>query len=158
MKYVRNLLVLACVLTAVALAQTPPSAPEPNTVPVNIKFEDVKWQKIFPDWSQGSPEIAFLRVDPRTHATQLMIRAPKNFYVPRHWHTANETHTVLSGTFIVECDGKREELGPGSFNYMPGKMIHQAWTRDAGALLFITVDSAWDLNWVDGPPKPPESK
>jgi anti-sigma factor ChrR (cupin superfamily) len=68
-----------------------------------------------------------------------MIRSPKNYHVPRHWHTANETHTVISGTFIMEQDGgKREELGPGSFNYMPSKMVHQGWTKpDEGNLLFI---------------------
>lgn len=159
MKNLRGLLVAICTLTAVTFAQTSQrsqSKPLPPVGPLNIKFEDVKWEKIFPDWPEGSPEIAFLRVDPKTKATQLMIRAPKHFHVPRHWHTANETHTVLSGTFIVECEGKREELGPGSFNYTPGKMIHQAWTKpDEGAVLFITVDQGWDLNWVDGPPHPP---
>lgn len=123
------------------------------------KFDDLKWEKIFPEWGNDSPEIVFLRIDPKTQATQLMIRVPKNMHVPRHWHTANETHTIVSGTFVMECEGNRAELGPGSFNYMPSKMIHQAWTKpDEGALLFITVDSAWDLNWVDGPPQPPKKQ
>jgi hypothetical protein len=30
-------------------------------------------------------------------------------------------------------------------------MVHQAWTKpDEGALLAVTVDGAWDINWVDG--------
>jgi hypothetical protein len=50
----------------------------------------------------------------------------------------------------MECEGQRAELGPGSFNYMPSKMVHQAWTKaDEGTLLFITVDGAWDVNFVD---------
>jgi hypothetical protein len=50
-------------------------------------------------------------------------------------------------------DGSRDELGSGSFNYIPRRMVHQAWTKpDEGALLFITVDGKWDINWVDGPP------
>ena len=94
-----------------------------------------------------------MHIDPQTHATELMIRVPPNFHVPRHWHSANETHTVVSGTFIMEHDGKKISLGPGSFNYVPKKMIHQGWTKaDEGTVLFITVDSAWDVNWVDGPP------
>jgi hypothetical protein len=33
-------------------------------------------------------------------------------------------------------------------------MRHEAWTTPKeGALLFITVDSAWDVNFVNGPPK-----
>jgi quercetin dioxygenase-like cupin family protein len=118
---------------------------------INLKFEDIKWQKIMPDLGGGSPEIAILHIDPQTQATKLMIRVPKNFHVPPHWHSANETHTILSGTFILQHgDGPREELGPGSFNYIPRRMVHQGWTKaDEGVLLFITVDGAWDVNFVD---------
>ena len=72
----------------------------------SAKFEDLKWEKILPAFGDGSPEIAILRVDPKTQATQLLIRNPK-------------------------------------------KMVHQAWLPDDG-LVFITVDGAWDINWVDG--------
>ena len=136
------------------LSQTvmPPHNLSPHHL--NVKAADIKWQRIFPELGARSPEISVLRVDPTTQATQLMIRVPKNFHVPQHWHTANETHTIVQGTFIIESEGKREALGVGSFNFVPGKMVHEAWTGpDEGALLFITVDSAWDLNWVNGPPK-----
>jgi mannose-6-phosphate isomerase-like protein (cupin superfamily) len=131
------------------------SAQEPTMHHLNVAFKDVKWQKMVPELGNRSSEIAILRVDPSTHATQLMIRVPKNYHVPKHWHSANETHTIVSGIFIIESEGQRAELGPGSFNYVPRKLPHEAWTKpDVGALLFITVDSAWDVNWVDGPPKP----
>lgn len=130
-----------------------------TTGPMFVKFKDVKWEKVMPELGNNSPEIAILRVDPKTQATQLMIRVPKNFHVPRHWHTANETHTIINGTFIMECEGKRAELGPGSFNYIPSKMVHQAWTKpNEGTLLFITTDGAWDINWVEGPPKAPKKE
>jgi mannose-6-phosphate isomerase-like protein (cupin superfamily) len=122
---------------------------------MNVIYQDMKWQKIVPDLGDKSPEITILRVDPRTRATQLMIRVPKNTHVPMHWHSANETHTIVKGAFIMECEGKRVVLKQGSFNYVPAKMHHEAWTPpDQGALLFITVDSGWDVNWVSGPPKP----
>ena len=129
-------------------------AKDPSDEPIYRKFQDLKWEKIIPELGDGSPTMTILHVDPTTHATQLMIRTPKNFHVPRHWHTANETHTVVSGTITFEHEGgQREELGPGSYMYMPSKMIHQAWTQpDEGSLLFITVDGPWDVNWVDGPP------
>lgn len=140
-----------------SLARQPqPSQPSEQAVhALNLEFNDLKWQRMVPELGERSSEITILRVDPSTQATQLMIRVPKNFHVPKHWHTANETHTVLSGTFIIECEGQRVALGPGSFNYVPSKMVHEAWTRaEEGALLFITVDKAWDINWVGGPPKP----
>lgn len=100
---------------------------------------------------EGSPEIVILRVDPKTQATQLMIRVPKDFHVPRHWHSANETHTTINGTFILQHgNDEREELRPGSFSYIPRKMVHQGWTKpDEGALLFISVDGAWDSDGDD---------
>jgi mannose-6-phosphate isomerase-like protein (cupin superfamily) len=131
------------------------SAQQPAMHHLNVAFKDVMWQKMVPELGDRSPEIAILRVESNTHATQLMIRVPKNTHVPRHWHSANETHTIVSGTFIIECEGQRAELGLGSFNYIPRKLPHEAWTKpDVGALLFITVDGPWDVNWVNGPPKP----
>jgi quercetin dioxygenase-like cupin family protein len=85
------------------------------------------------------------------HAMKLMIRTPKGIHIRKHWHSANETHTIIKGIAKFECDGKRCDLGPGSFNYMPAKMVHEAWLP-ADSLTFITVDTAWDVNWVEGPP------
>jgi mannose-6-phosphate isomerase-like protein (cupin superfamily) len=129
------------------------------TGPMFVKFKDAKWEKINPELGDNSPEIAILHVDPKTKATQLMIRVPKNFHVPRHWHTANETHTIINGTFIMECEGKRAELEPGSFNYIPSKMIHQAWTKpDGGTLLFITTDGGMGCKLGGWPSKDTEKE
>lgn len=155
-------LLLALVLgiaAAAAQAQAPGVAPagcpDPSRCPVYLRADEMQWGKILPELGPDGPEIAILRVDAKTQATQLMIRAPKAMAVPWHWHTANETHTVLSGTFTAECEGKRAELGPGSFNYFPARSIHRAWLT-AGCQLFITVDAAWDLTWVLGPPTAPK--
>jgi len=114
-------------------------------------YQDFKWDKILPDLGENSPEICILGVDPKTQATKLMIRAPKAIHVRKHWHSANETHTVILGIQVFGCEGKRVEQGPGSFNYLPARMVHEAWLP-AGSLVFITVDGAWDVNWVEGPP------
>ena len=120
--------------------------------PMSVKYKNLKWSPIFPELGLESPRITILRVDSRTGATQLMIRVPKTFHVPLHWHSANETHTVLNGDFIVKCAGQTDVLGARDFNYVPKKMPHEAWTKGEGALLLITVDGAWDVNWVNGPP------
>jgi quercetin dioxygenase-like cupin family protein len=134
--------------------QAPPAKPpDPADRALYVPARDIKWERIAPEAGEWSPEIAILHIAPGTKATELMIRVPKGQHVTPHWHTANETHTILSGTFLMECDGQKAELGPGSFNYMPARMVHQAWTKpDEGALLFITVDGAWDVNFLT-PPK-----
>jgi mannose-6-phosphate isomerase-like protein (cupin superfamily) len=114
-------------------------------------YQDLKWAKILPDLGESSPEIGILHVDPKTQATKLLIRTPKGIHIRKHWHSANETHTMIVGTAVFACDGKRVEQGPGSFNYVPAKMVHEAWPA-AGSVVFITVDGPWDVNWVDGAP------
>ena len=145
------LLLMASLLSAAAQSPTPSHRDSSHAV--YQKVEDLKWEKLIPELGVNSAEITILHVDPKSGATQLMIRSPKNYHAPKHWHTANETHTVISGTFVIQhAGGKREALGPGSYNRMPGKMIHEAWsTPDEGNLVFITVDGPWDLNLVDGP-------
>ena len=153
-----SVMFLNCIMfgfTYEAQGQMHKNMPDTSLHPINVKYKDMKWGKIVPELGERSSEITIIHIDPKTQATQLMIRVPKNFHVPMHWHTANETHSVISGTFIMECNGKRDTLNSGSFNYNPATMHHQAWTTNKeGALLFITVDKAWDINWVGGPPKP----
>jgi quercetin dioxygenase-like cupin family protein len=148
LRTVANILAAFLISTGVAVAVEPTPAP---AQPMFQKLQDVKWAKILPALGEMSPEIAILRVDPKTQATQLLIRTPKGIHVRKHWHTANETHTMISGRGIFACEGKRIELGPGDFNFMPARMVHEAWLPE-GSLTFITVDGAWDVNWVEGPP------
>ena len=118
--------------SVMATAQTPDQHSSDPAMLMNLS--EVKWEKIMPDLGNNSPEISVLHVDPKTHATQLFIRLPKNFHVPQHWHTANETHTIVTGSCIFQCEGKRGELSIGGFNYMPAKMVHEAWSGDAGCV------------------------
>ena len=151
----RKLMVLGlatCLLVAPRTAR--PDAPAGGDAappPIFSTYRTLTWNKIIPELGSASPEIAILHVDPKTQATQLMIRTPRPIHVRKHWHSANETHTIIRGTAVLACDGQRATLGPGSFNYMPAKMVHEAWLP-ADSLTFITVDAAWDINWVEGPP------
>lgn len=141
------LLLVACPLVA---EQT--SAPK--EAPVYLNYEDLKWEKLVPELGAESAEISILHVNPKTGATQLMFRSPKNSHVPKHWHTANETLYDVYGNFVMlDHNGTVTDLSPGSFNYMPSKMVHEGWSKsDQGNLLFVTVDGPWDIHFVEGPP------
>ena len=128
-----------------------PRAEVSSNAPEVKNLSEAKWDKILPDLGENSPEICILRIDPKTHATSLLIRTPKAIHVRKHWHTANETHTIIKGTATFACDGKKFDLGEGGFNFMPAKMVHEAWLPE-NSLTFITVDGAWDVNWVEGQP------
>jgi len=133
-------------------AAEPVAPPEAAVKAPEFKnLSDLKWDKILPDLGADSPEISVLHVDPKTHATSLLIRTPKAIHVRKHRHTANESHTMIIGTATLACDGKKFDLNPGGFNFMPAKMTHEAWLP-TNSLTFITVDGAWDINLVAGPP------
>jgi quercetin dioxygenase-like cupin family protein len=142
-------LLLNLIASAALVAQSSTQAKAEQAM--GARYEDLQWQAIVPELGADSPQVSILRVDPVTQATQLVIRVPKQMHVPLHWHSANETHTVIRGAWTFEHEGKRHQLGPGGFNYIPAKMHHQAWASN-DALVFITVDAAWDINWVTGPP------
>jgi quercetin dioxygenase-like cupin family protein len=157
MTTLRLSIVAAVVLSAAAFtfAQTaggpPAGCPDPSKCPVSLRAEDIQWEKAFPDLGADGPDLAVVHVNPKTHATQLLIRAPKPAVVPWHWHTPNEALTVIQGTFTVECEGKRIDLGPGSFTYTPSRLIHRAAFSE-GCMIAISVDGSFDIHWAGAPP------
>jgi quercetin dioxygenase-like cupin family protein len=151
--WLRALLIGAVAFPISVLAQTP--SHDAGTGAMFVNFKDLKWEKTNPELGDKSPEISILHESPQE--TELFLRGPKNFHVPRHWHSANETITMIHGTFILKHDGSDERMAlnqPGSFAWMPAKMIHEAWIPpDEDALYFITTDGKFDINWVEAPPK-----
>lgn len=143
---------LSLSLSAQSAQQHPAAAGQPGAAGQHARYDDLTWQIMVPELGADGPQAAILRVDPNTGATQLLIRMPKRMHVPVHWHSANETHTVIKGTMVFEHGGQPHELGPGGFNYIRARTPHQAWSATDDALVFITVDGPWDVNWVNGPP------
>ncbi len=154
-------IVIACALASISGRSSGASgAPHEARMKraMDVHLADVQWTTMFPALGARSPAISILREDPVSHATQLLIRTPRNFHVTRHWHTANETHTIVSGAFVMRCEGGAlDTLRAGDFNYVPSRMVHEAWTLPGeDALIFITVDRGWDVHFVGAPPTPLE--
>ncbi|MBI3880607.1 MAG: AraC family ligand binding domain-containing protein [Verrucomicrobia bacterium] len=132
----------------------PASAPASSVTAAHAiftNFTDLKWEKVWPELGADGPELCMLHVDPQTGATKFMLRAPKAVHIRKHWHSTAETHSVLAGANVFACGAERVEQGPGSFNRLPARVAHEAWLP-AGSLMFITLDGAWDVNWVEGAP------
>jgi mannose-6-phosphate isomerase-like protein (cupin superfamily) len=130
----------------------PPAHP-PDEPASFLNTDQMHWRKMIPSMGETSPKLAVVRHDVRSGATTMLIWTPPNFVVPRHWHTGAEKHMVIRGTFIMECEGRQVVMTPGTFNYLPARTIHRAWTPpDSDCLLFTDVDTSWDINWMDPPP------
>src|SRR4051812_26453464 len=133
-------------ITAGLLAVTPMSAPitaQPSpdaSVPaVYTKYGDIKWEKLIPELGAQSAEIAILHVNPKSGATQLMIRCPKNYHAPKHWHTANETHYCVYGNFVMlDQDGKAADLSPGSFNTCLARCFTRGGANQIKEICFLS--------------------
>jgi quercetin dioxygenase-like cupin family protein len=157
MSTLRLSIVAVAVLAAAALAfaQTigAPRAgcADPSKCPVSLAAEDIQWEKAFAELGADGPDLALVHVNPKTQATQLLIRSTKQVVVPWHWHTPNEAITVLKGTFTVECEGKQIDLDPFSFTYTPSRLIHRA-TFSAGCMIAISADGPFDIHWAGAPP------
>lgn len=136
------------VIVAHAQSPVPPDGPPRFLLP-----DEMQWRRLVPEMGEGSPKLSVVHHDARTKATAMLIWTPANFHVPRHWHTGGEKHMVVRGAFIMECGGRRVVMTPGTFNYLPARTVHQAWTpADSDCLLYTDVDSLWDINWLDPPP------
>src|SRR3989440_11859760 len=109
--YLATVMAFSFLLSSLAVEQV--ASPEAAVNAPEFKnLSDLKWDKILPDLGADSPEISILHIDPKTHATSLLIRTPKAIHVRKHWHTANEAHTIIRGTTTLACDGKRAAIGP----------------------------------------------
>ena len=126
------------------------AAPAPT--PIFVPYRDMKWQPLQPELGTQGAQIAIVRVDPKTQATQLMLRLPPRFHVRAHYHSANESHMVIQGSFLMGHGDKVEELGPGGYNLMPARMIHEAWSGPGNdTVVFVTFDGPFDIQWTQGP-------
>ena len=98
----------------------------------HARLEDLKWQPMCPELGADGPQAAILRVNPKTQATQLLIRMPKAMHVPVHWHSANETHTVIKGTMVFEHGGSRTSSArAASITFRPARPTRRGLGRRA---------------------------
>ena len=136
-------------LCALALPMLLMASPVMAEQPMFMDAKTLKWEKVNTAAGDRSPQYAMLYTNPTTKASQLLIWVPADTHVPKHWHSAAETVVVIRGNLVLghEGGGDRTEIKVGSFAMMPAKMVHEGWTKDQEALLLITTDGAWDINW-----------
>lgn len=92
------------------------------------------------------------RGNPMAEESVLLLHFRAGCRVPWHWHTAEETLLVVSGTLRAEMKGgaKPMLLHGGDYASMPSKNIHRA--ECVGAVpcsLFLHTSAAFDIHYVD---------
>ena len=105
--------------------------------------DDIKWSDVpgFPGVS-----LAILEGDPAKGSHHSMMKFKDGFAAPLHHHSCDHFGTVVSGTLILNVDGKDSVLPAGSFFSFKGRKPHM--TRCApGADCVIALDARgkWDV-------------
>jgi quercetin dioxygenase-like cupin family protein len=137
-------------LAATASAQT--TGASHGQHPAVIAPGDIKWGPVPEALPQGA-QLTVLHGDPGKEGPYVMrLKMPDNYLVPAHWHSKDETVTVISGGFGVGVgeEASREKgqiLAPGTFAFMPAKTPHYAFAKGE-TIVQIAGDGPFDLNLV----------
>jgi len=92
------------------------------------------------------------RGNPMTEESVLLLHFKAGCRVPWHWHTAEETLLVVSGTVRAEMKGgaKPMFLHGGDYAFMPSHNVHQAiCVGTVPCSLFLHSSAAFDIHYVD---------
>lgn len=102
--------------------------------------------------------LSVLHGDPTKGASVILLKFTPGCTVPWHWHTANETLVLVSGTANAQMkDGIPLAMKTGDYLYLPAKGIHR-FTAKTAVYMYDMPDGAFDIHYVDAEGKeiPPE--
>src|SRR5882762_2558743 len=115
-----------------------------------VHYGDLKWTPIM----KGC-DLAAVSGDPNAEGAPfvLRIRCADGTKIPAHWHPADESLTVLKGTFLVATgeafdEGKLQTMNVGNYVLMPKEMRHFAICKGE-TIVQIHGAGPFKVNWVN---------
>lgn len=156
-KWLKTTSILVVLLSCMAVGSTTAVAQEATGEQATSrthKDPQLKWSPCPPIFPKGC-EVTVLRGDPANGPSDVFLRTPANYRLPRHWHTSPEHMILVSGELHVTYEGQKPAvLRAGSYAYGPAKAKHEARCAKAGpCVLFIAFESPIDAVLVEGAPK-----
>jgi hypothetical protein len=156
----------ACLLASGLLLAQQANVPEHSAHGhVMVTPEEIKWQPIPRDWTNGPPpppgggappEIAIVWGDPAKEGEPFMFRLRSstrdaNVPIPPHYHPTDERLTVISGVFCLGVGKKYDEaackdMPAGSYMVMPKGLPHFAVAKNS--VLEVYGIGPFKLLWV----------
>jgi quercetin dioxygenase-like cupin family protein len=90
-----------------------------------VSQPDIKWAPCGKDPPWNVCERAVLHGDPAKETSENMVRFPKGFAFPKHWHVNAEQVVITAGYMVITFEGGREQtVRAGGFMYIPPKLAH----------------------------------
>ena len=139
----RKAAVVAAVTLSIAAFAPSLPAKEAKGSAVLTPAADLKWADV-----PGFPglKMAVVQGDPGKGAAHFMLKFPGGFDAPLHHHSAEHYVSVISGTLVLNVDGKEHKLPAGSFFSFKGRKPHMT-KCEAGADCVLSLDARgkWDV-------------
>lgn len=154
--------VLTLALIACAVLAGPAQAQGASDAQAFINTKDIKWTDAPPSLPKGA-KIAVLQGDPGKAGPFVMrFKAPAGYKVAPHWHSQEESVTVISGTFYLGMGDKLDTksaraLSAGGFSFMPGKVNVYAFTK-VPTVVQINGNGPFDITYVNPDDDPQKAK
>ena len=155
MKEIVSCALLALVATANADTAAKDTAakkkPAMKQEAVFITAKDVKWGEAPPDLPKGA-QIAVLMGNPmKAGPYTIRLKAPDGYKIPPHWHTQDETLTIIGGTLNLMMGDHMTNphtLDVGAFHFLPGKMHHGAQAKGE-TIVQVSGMGPFDIHYIN---------
>ena len=127
-----------------------------------VNPKDIKWGTAPPSIPKGA-KIAVLQGDPgKSGPFVIRLMVPTGYKIPPHWHTQDESLTVISGTFYFGTGDKVETnkaytLMPGAFHFLSGKDHHYLVAKSE-AVIQINGNGPFDVGYINPDEDPQKAK
>ena len=124
-----------------------PAPPAQKRTTVVVKAADAKWGDH--PFVTGA-KLCVQSGDPAKGPSVLMMKFPKGMTVPAHWHTSDETVTVVSGVGVFGTgetvdEAQGTEVRAGSYAVIPGSNPHWAIAKEE-LVISVALDKPADFN------------
>jgi quercetin dioxygenase-like cupin family protein len=117
-----------------------------------INPKDIKWSDAPPSMPKGA-KLAVLQGDPgKAGPFVVRLMVPPGYKVAPHWHSQDESLTVISGTLYFGTGDKVETakahmLSTGGFHFLSGKDHHYVFAKTR-AVIQVNGSGPFDMTYV----------
>jgi len=118
-----------------------------------VNPKDIHWGAAPPSMPKGA-KIAVLQGDPSKPGPFVMrLMVPAGYKIPPHWHSQDESLTVISGSFYFGKGDKAETsnaptITAGAFHFLSGKDHHYLVAKTE-SVIQINGNGPFDITYVN---------
>ena len=118
-----------------------------------VNPKDIQWGPAPPSIPKGA-KIAVLQGDPSKPGPFVMrLMVPAGYRIPPHWHSQDESLTVISGSFYFGKGDKAETskaptITAGAFHFLSGKDHHYLVAKTE-SVIQINGNGPFDITYVN---------